>query len=183
MKGINGHAVPLLGCVCNSPVDIGGHAVNHHFFVSSEGAGKQEIILGQPWMLWYAADILYSQSEDIQLHLWENGDGLRLMHLPEMILPRGLILFIKTSSVGLAVSPFSRWTVDQSSRAWSRFYLNSMALLQLLPLLTPLTTTLWLNVCIPLLLNLFFMHVVLTLHYGHCFYLLACWLCNAQHLI
>jgi hypothetical protein len=74
LKGINGPAVPLVGCVRNSPVDIGGHAFNHHFFVSSEGAGKQEIILGQPWMLWYAADIAYSRSEGVQLHLWANGE-------------------------------------------------------------------------------------------------------------
>ena len=74
LKGINGPAVPLLGCVRDSPVSIGGHAFNHHFFVSSEGAGKQEIILGQPWMLWYAADISYSRSEGVQLHLWESGE-------------------------------------------------------------------------------------------------------------
>jgi Aspartyl protease len=74
LKGINGPAVPLLGCVRDSPVSIGGHAFNHHFFVSSEGAGKQEIILGQPWMLWYAADISYSRSEGVQLHLWANGE-------------------------------------------------------------------------------------------------------------
>ncbi|KAF8229213.1 hypothetical protein L208DRAFT_1287619, partial [Tricholoma matsutake] len=43
------------------------------FFVLSEGAGKQKIILGQPWMLWYAADISYSCSEGVQLHLWANG--------------------------------------------------------------------------------------------------------------
>ncbi|KAF8237892.1 hypothetical protein L208DRAFT_1019455, partial [Tricholoma matsutake] len=35
--------------------------------------GKQEIILGQPWMLWYAADISYSHSKVVQLHLWGNG--------------------------------------------------------------------------------------------------------------
>jgi hypothetical protein len=55
-------------------VEVGGHAFNHHFFVSSEGTGKQEIILGQPWMLWYATDISYSQSEGVQLHLWVNGE-------------------------------------------------------------------------------------------------------------
>jgi hypothetical protein len=74
LKGTNGPAVPLVGCVQNSPVEVGRHAFNHHFFVSSEGAGKQEIILGQPWMLWYTADISYSQSEGVQLHLWANGE-------------------------------------------------------------------------------------------------------------
>jgi Aspartyl protease len=73
LKGINGLLVPLLGCVHNLPVSIGGHAFNHHFFVSSEGTGKHEIILGQPWMLWYAADISYSRSKGVQLHLWANG--------------------------------------------------------------------------------------------------------------
>jgi hypothetical protein len=80
LKGINGPAVPPVGCICNSPVEIGGHAFNHHFFVSSEETGKQEIILGQPWMLWYAADISYSQSEGVQLHLWENGEWHCLKH-------------------------------------------------------------------------------------------------------
>jgi hypothetical protein len=74
LKGINGPAVPLVGCVRNSPVDIGGHSFDHHFFVSSEGTGKQEIILGQPWMLWYAADISYSRSEGVHLHLWASGE-------------------------------------------------------------------------------------------------------------
>jgi hypothetical protein len=80
LKGINGPAVPLVGCVCNSPVEISGHAFNHHFFVSSKGTGKQEIILGQPWMLWYAADISYSRSEGVQLHLWANGERHCLKH-------------------------------------------------------------------------------------------------------
>ncbi|KAF8234269.1 hypothetical protein L208DRAFT_1262611, partial [Tricholoma matsutake] len=35
--------------------------------------GKQEIILGQPWMLWYDADISYSRSEGAHLHLWASG--------------------------------------------------------------------------------------------------------------
>lgn len=71
LKGINSPAVPLIGCVRNSPVDVSGHSFDHHFFISSEGTGKQEIILGQPWMLWYAADISYSHSKGV---LWVSSE-------------------------------------------------------------------------------------------------------------
>ncbi|KAF8223810.1 hypothetical protein L208DRAFT_1315047 [Tricholoma matsutake] len=73
LKGINSPAVPLVGCIWNSPVNIGGHSFDPHFFVSSKGTGKQEIILGQPWMLWYAADISYSRSEGVHLLLWASS--------------------------------------------------------------------------------------------------------------
>ena len=48
LKGINGRPVPLGGCVRDAEIKISGRRFDHHVFVSREGTGKQEIILGQP---------------------------------------------------------------------------------------------------------------------------------------
>ena len=50
LKGINCSAVPLVGCCRDVPLTCGGHRFDHHFFVSQEGTGKQDVILGQPWL-------------------------------------------------------------------------------------------------------------------------------------
>ncbi|KAF8634385.1 hypothetical protein AX17_004207 [Amanita inopinata Kibby_2008] len=73
LKGINGEAVPMIGLLRNVPVDIGGHRFDHHFFVSAEGTGNQEVILGQPWLQWYSANIGYTRQGQIVLRLWKNG--------------------------------------------------------------------------------------------------------------
>ena len=52
LKGINGRPVPLGGCVWDVEIKISGHCFDHHVFISREGTGKQEIILGQPWLQW-----------------------------------------------------------------------------------------------------------------------------------
>lgn len=59
LKGVNSDAVPLVSLLQNVEVDISGHWFNHHFFVSSEGTGNQDVILGQPWLVWYMANISY----------------------------------------------------------------------------------------------------------------------------
>jgi hypothetical protein len=66
LKGINGGAVPLVGCCREVPVAIGGHRFDHHFFVNSE-TGKQDVILGQPWLQWYTAALLYSRSGAVEM--------------------------------------------------------------------------------------------------------------------
>ena len=48
LKGINGGAVPLVGCCRDIPLIRSGHHFDHHFFISKEGTGKQDVILGQP---------------------------------------------------------------------------------------------------------------------------------------
>jgi hypothetical protein len=73
LKGINGGAVPLVGCCREVPVTIGGHRFDHHFFVNSE-TGKQDVILGQPWLQWYTAALLYSRSGAVEMKVWKSGD-------------------------------------------------------------------------------------------------------------
>ena len=73
LKGINGGAVPLVGCCREVPVSIGGHRFDHHFFVNSE-TGKQDVILGQPWLQWYMAALLYSRSGAVEIKVWKAGD-------------------------------------------------------------------------------------------------------------
>lgn len=73
LKGINGGAVPLVGCCREVPVSIGGHRFDHHFFVNSE-TGKQDVILGQPWLQWYTAALLYSRSGSVEMKVWKLGD-------------------------------------------------------------------------------------------------------------
>jgi hypothetical protein len=73
LKGINGGAVPLLGCCREVPVSIGGHRFDHHFFVNSE-TGKQDVILGQPWLQWHTAALLYSRTGAVEMKVWKKGD-------------------------------------------------------------------------------------------------------------
>jgi hypothetical protein len=73
LKGINGRAIPLVGCCREVPILIGGHQFDHHFFINSE-TGKQDTILGQPWLQWYMAALLYSRSRAVEMKVWKLGD-------------------------------------------------------------------------------------------------------------
>jgi hypothetical protein len=73
LKGINGGAVPLVGCCREVPVSISGHRFDHHFFVNSE-TGKQDVILGQPWLQWYTAALLYLRTGTVKMKVWKTGD-------------------------------------------------------------------------------------------------------------
>jgi len=75
LKGINGHPVPLGGCVRNAEIKISGRHFDHHVFVSREGTGKQEIILRQPWLQWYCASIQYTRQGVMNMRIWQDGDG------------------------------------------------------------------------------------------------------------
>ncbi|KIL54697.1 hypothetical protein M378DRAFT_18643 [Amanita muscaria Koide BX008] len=76
LKGINGGAVPMVGLLRNVEVDIGGHRFDHHFFVSTEGTGnQQDVLLGQPWLHWYSANLAYTRKGSTLLKLWKNGDS------------------------------------------------------------------------------------------------------------
>ena len=75
LKGINGRPVPLGGCICDAEIKISGRRFDHHVFVSREGTGKQEIILGQPWLQWYSASIQYTRQGAMNMRIWQNGDG------------------------------------------------------------------------------------------------------------
>ena len=75
LKGINGRPVPLGGCVRDAEIKISGKRFDHHVFVSREGTGKQEIILGQPWLQWYSASIQYTRQGSMNMRVWQEGDG------------------------------------------------------------------------------------------------------------
>ena len=75
LKGINGRPVPLGGCVRDAEIRISGRRFDHHVFVSREGTGKQEIILGQPWLQWYSASIQYTRQGSMNMRIWQEGDG------------------------------------------------------------------------------------------------------------
>ena len=55
------------------PITIGGHRFDHHFFVNT-GSGKQDIILGQPWLTWFSAQANYTREGKMDIALWANGD-------------------------------------------------------------------------------------------------------------
>ncbi|KAF8236987.1 hypothetical protein L208DRAFT_1249972, partial [Tricholoma matsutake] len=74
LKGINGGAVPLIGCCQDVHVSCGGHCFDHHFFISREGTGQQDVILGQPWLQWYSAMLCYSRSGPVKMCLWADGE-------------------------------------------------------------------------------------------------------------
>ena len=75
LKGINGRPVPLGGCVRDAEIKVSGRRFDHHVFVSREGTGKQEIILGQPWLQWYSASIQYTRQGSMNMRIWQDGDG------------------------------------------------------------------------------------------------------------
>ena len=62
--------VPLVGCCREVPVSIGGHQFDHHFFVNSE-TGKQDVILGRPWLQWYTATLVYSWLGSVEMKVWK----------------------------------------------------------------------------------------------------------------
>ncbi|KAF9800345.1 hypothetical protein IEO21_10382 [Rhodonia placenta] len=76
LRGISGEPVSLQGCARDVPIEIGGHRFGHHFFVTQAGGsiGKQDIILGQPWLQWYAAMIRYSRAGPMTLTIYPKGD-------------------------------------------------------------------------------------------------------------
>jgi len=90
LKGINGWPVPLGGCIHDAEIKISGWHFNHHVFVSCEGTGKQEIILGQPWLQWYSACIQYMHQGLMNMHIWKDGDGDKTdgsAHGPSILIP------------------------------------------------------------------------------------------------
>ncbi|KAJ3487664.1 hypothetical protein NLJ89_g11690 [Agrocybe chaxingu] len=74
LKGINGAPVALRGCCMDVPVRIGVHNFDHHFFVSREDMRGHDVILGQPWIQWYAAQIDYDREGAMKMKVWEDGD-------------------------------------------------------------------------------------------------------------
>jgi hypothetical protein len=74
LKGIHGNAEQLRGCATDVPFRIGGHVFAHHIFVSHVELGHHDLILGQPFLQWFAARLDYERSGGVSLYLWKAGD-------------------------------------------------------------------------------------------------------------
>ncbi|KAJ7189275.1 hypothetical protein C8R46DRAFT_878033 [Mycena filopes] len=74
LKGIHGGPEQLRGCATNVPMYIGGHNFSHHLFISHQELGRHDMILGQPFMQWYAARLDYERSGDVSMYMWKGGD-------------------------------------------------------------------------------------------------------------
>jgi len=74
LKGIHGEPERLKGVAHDVPLTIGSRDFPHHFFVSRHSLGRHQIILGQPFFQWYAAQIQYHRAGQVKLYLWEDGN-------------------------------------------------------------------------------------------------------------
>jgi hypothetical protein len=74
LSGVHGGADRLMGLCRNVDMDIGGHNFKHHLFISRNSPGRQEIILGQPWIQWFAGRIDFAREGSMDLLLWKDGD-------------------------------------------------------------------------------------------------------------
>ncbi|KAJ7135550.1 hypothetical protein C8R44DRAFT_609521 [Mycena epipterygia] len=74
LKGIHGNPEQLQGCATDVPMRIGRHDFSHHLFVSHQELGHHDIILGQPFLQWFASRIDYDRNGAVNLYLWKEGD-------------------------------------------------------------------------------------------------------------
>ncbi|SJL10028.1 uncharacterized protein ARMOST_13410 [Armillaria ostoyae] len=74
LKGIHGDPERLSGCATDVPLHIGSHDFVHHLFISHQELGKHDIILGQPFLQWFAARLDYERTGQVKLILWKDGD-------------------------------------------------------------------------------------------------------------
>ncbi|KAJ7429332.1 hypothetical protein FB451DRAFT_1519524 [Mycena latifolia] len=74
LKGIHGNPEQLQGCATDVPMRIGRHDFPHHLFVSHQELGHHDIILGQPFLQWFASRIDYDRNGGVNLYLWKEGD-------------------------------------------------------------------------------------------------------------
>jgi hypothetical protein len=74
LKGIHGGPEQLRGCATDVPMKIGGHNFSHRIFVSHQELGQHDLILGQPFLQWFAGRLDYERSGGVSLYLWKGGD-------------------------------------------------------------------------------------------------------------
>jgi hypothetical protein len=74
LSGVHGGSDRLVGLCRNISMDVGGHDFAHHLFISRNSPGRQEIILGQPWIQWYSGRIDFTRAGTMDLLLWKDGD-------------------------------------------------------------------------------------------------------------
>ncbi|THV01501.1 hypothetical protein K435DRAFT_655246 [Dendrothele bispora CBS 962.96] len=74
LRGVNGGPERLKGVVTDVPMMIGKHEFPHHHFVANAPLESQDIILGQPFLTWYAARMEYTRQGKAKIYLWKDGD-------------------------------------------------------------------------------------------------------------
>ncbi|THU77126.1 hypothetical protein K435DRAFT_878238 [Dendrothele bispora CBS 962.96] len=75
LKGIHGPSVQLRGVIKDAPLTIGGYEFPHHFFVARHAMGKQEIILGQPFLQYYSARMQYTREMGTKMWISKEYHG------------------------------------------------------------------------------------------------------------
>ncbi|KAJ3964711.1 hypothetical protein EV361DRAFT_976582 [Lentinula raphanica] len=82
LKGIHGQPEQLKGVIVDLPMKIGKYEFPHHLFISRNKLNPNwDIILGQPFLQWYACRIDYWRAGHMQLLLWNDGDKDRVPHI------------------------------------------------------------------------------------------------------
>jgi hypothetical protein len=74
LKGIHGGPEQLRGCATDVPMKIGRHEFPHHLFISHQELEPHNIILGQPFLQWFATRLDYERSGTVSLYLWKEGN-------------------------------------------------------------------------------------------------------------
>jgi hypothetical protein len=74
LKGIHGGPEQLRGCATDVPMRLGGHTFPHHLFISHQEIGHHDLILGQPFLQWFAARLDYERTGAVSMYLWKGGD-------------------------------------------------------------------------------------------------------------
>jgi hypothetical protein len=74
LKGIHGGPEQLQGVITDASLKIAGHDFPHHFFVSNQSLGRHDLILGQPFLQWYATRFDYDRSGVVKMYLWKEGN-------------------------------------------------------------------------------------------------------------
>uniref|UniRef100_A0A0W0FDC2 DUF4100 domain-containing protein n=1 Tax=Moniliophthora roreri TaxID=221103 RepID=A0A0W0FDC2_MONRR len=75
LKGIHRQPEPLQGVMVEAMMKIGGQDFPHHIFISHQNMDKQDIILGQPFLVWYGTHLQYHRSGHVKLYLWEDPEN------------------------------------------------------------------------------------------------------------
>ncbi|THU81528.1 hypothetical protein K435DRAFT_873242 [Dendrothele bispora CBS 962.96] len=74
LRGISGGPERLKGVVTDVPLMIGKHEFSHHHFIANYPLENQDIILGQPFLTWFAARMDYARDARMKIYLWKDGD-------------------------------------------------------------------------------------------------------------
>ncbi|THU80244.1 hypothetical protein K435DRAFT_696053 [Dendrothele bispora CBS 962.96] len=78
LKGIHGGPEQLAGVVTDVPFRLGSHTFPHHVFVSRHFiSDKYDLILGQPFLQWYASRVEYFRTGVVKMYLWKDAEKER----------------------------------------------------------------------------------------------------------